>query len=338
MSLRARLLDREPEGWGRLLELDPDATPGHRPELWRALTASLAGLETRVIAIERDGELCGGMPLALERRGALTWIHALPFLLPAAPLAMPGLKAEVDVAAGRALGSLQREIRACGGEWACYRPVGEPVAEPAFAPVSGETRWMEAEGIDLVSGLEAARRRMDRKTRQQVTGAARESLAFADEPGALEEAYALHARQSRAWSGHRPAPLELSRRLLDSGAAHLFTARDARGVAAATLALDGPGETFVWWSGAHADARAVEAFPALLWWAAEWAAARGRARLNLGSSRGLGRLERFKRGFGAAPSRYPVRWLDARTASPLGRLAAAVQGRLRRGRARGEAA
>jgi len=337
LSLRARLLDRAPDGWSALLELDPDATPGHRPELWQAFAAGGSGFEPRVIVVEEEGALRGGMPLAIERRGGLAWIRALPSLLPAAPLSSGGPKGDVDLAVARALGDLQREIRACGGEWACYRPAGEPVAEAALSQVRGETRWMECARIDLSGGIDAALRAMDRKTRQEVARARHPAITFEEAPGALDEAYALHVHQSRAWR-HRPLPIELSRRLLDSGAAQLLCAHDARGVLCAALALDGPNETFLWWSGSHPGARASEVFPALMWWAAEWAAARGRARLNLGASRGLERLTRFKLSLGAKPFRYPIRWLDASAAPPLGKLAAAVQRRLRRGRARGDEA
>ena len=331
-------MDRAPDGWSGLLDLDPDATPGHRPELWQALAAALPGFEPRVIEIVEDGRLVGGMPLVIERRGPLLWIHALPYLLPAAPIALPGRKREVDLAAAGALGELQREARACGGEWACYRPVGETIAAGALERAGGETRWMEAAVVDLSAGAETARRAMERKARQDVTRTRLHGVRFDEEPAALEEGYALHARQARSWGAYRPLPLELSRRLLENGVAHLMVARDGRGALCATLALDGPHETFVWWSGSHPGARGAEAFPGLLWWTAEWAAARGRARLDLGASRGLEPIERFKRSLGARRVRYPVRWLDARAAPPLGRLVAAVQRRWRRDRERGEVA
>jgi CelD/BcsL family acetyltransferase involved in cellulose biosynthesis len=332
------VLDHAPEGWGDLIEHDADATPGHRPEMWIALSAALAGFEPRVIAIEDGGELIGGMPLMIERRGALAWLHALPYLLSGAPLARPGHRAEVDASAADALAALSQELRAAGGEWSCYRPEGDAIADHALDRLSGETRWMESAVIDLTSGAAAARRGMDRKARQDVSRSRDQGVRFGEEPAALEEAYALHARQSRAWSGHRPLPIELSRRLIDSGIGHLMIARDGRGMLCATLALEGPHDGFVWWSGSHPGARAAEAFPGLLWWIAEWSAARGRRRFDLGASRGIVPIERFKRSLGARAVRYPVRWLDAREAPPLGRLAAALQRRLRRGRPRGEAA
>ena len=278
------------------------------------------------------------MPVAIERRSAFTWIRALPHLLPAAPLADAAIKPTVDRAAAAGLAELQRARRACGGEWACYRPVSAPVESDALARCAGETRWMEAAVVDLSRGAEDASRRMDRKTRQDVARTRAHGVTYEERADALEEAYALHVRQARAWSAHRPLPLELSRRLLDQGVAQLLIARDAGGLLCATLALDSPRETFLWWSGAHPGARAAEAYPGLMWWAAERAAGRGRARLNLGASRGIEPLERFKRSLGATAIRYPVRWLDASAAPPLGRLLAAAQRWRRRGRARGSAA
>jgi hypothetical protein len=45
----------------------------------------------------------------------------------------------------------------------------------------------------------------------------------------------------------------------------------------------------------------------------------------------------FKASLGARALRYPVCWLDARYASPAGRMAAALQARFTRGRDRGAA-
>jgi hypothetical protein len=93
-----------------------------------------------------------------------------------------------------------------------------------------------------------------------------------------------------------------------------------------------------WWSGTHPDARGREAATLLLGSVVEWAAGAGRARVNLGGSAGLPALAAFKRALGARTELHPVRWLDARHATPAGRALAAVQAALRRGRARGAAA
>jgi GNAT acetyltransferase-like protein len=322
---------------------DPCATPAHRAGVGAALARTLPAMETRFVAVEREGRLLGGAPLVIARRAGFHWIHALPFLLPGAPLAVPGTRDEVDAAVGCAIGGLQSELRAVGGEWSLYRPVEAAPAAAALAPVSGETRMVEHAIVDLAGGIEAVRARMERKTRQAIRGAREAGLEFAEEPDALTEAYALYVRQARDWRGHRPRPIELSRRLLETGSdgtplARLFTVRDRRGLLSATLVLDHAREAMPWWSGTHPDARGREAATLLLGSVVEWAAEAGRARVNLGGSAGLPALAAFKRALGATTMIHPVRWLDARHAAPAGRWLSAAQAALRRGRARGEAA
>jgi hypothetical protein len=104
----------------------------------------------------------------------------------------------------------------------------------------------------------------------------------------------------------------------------------------ATLALDGPHETFLWWSGTHADGRRANAFAHLVWCVSEWCVAHGRRRLNLGASTGLPHVAAFKESLGAESFRYPVRCLDARAAAWPGRVVAALQRAVRRGRPQGE--
>ena len=76
----------------------------------------------------------------------------------------------------------------------------------------------------------------------------------------------------------------------------------------------------------------------LLWSVAEWAAAQGRLRLNLGASTGLAQVAAFKRSLAAESYRYPVRWFAATHAAWPGRALAAFQSWRRRGRAIGAAA
>ncbi len=334
------VLDSVPEGWDALLAADPSASPTHRPEFWEALVAASPAFEWRVLALRDQGVLVGGAPLVISRRGPFRWLHALPWLLPAPPLARPGDHARVDLALGVAFAELAAEQHAVGGEWSFYRPEGPTPTDMALALVPGETRTFEAAVLPLAHGLDAVRGGMSRKQRQALEHARERPLDFAEEAGALDEAYALHVAQARHWPGHRPLPLELSRRLLRAGprdapVARLFTLRSASGLVSATLALDGPHETFVWWSGTHPGGRRARAFLRLLWSVAEWADTRGRRRLNLGASSGLPHVAAFKSALGAGDVRYPVRWLDARHASLPGRVLARVQQSLRRGRSRG---
>lgn len=335
-AVAARWLDRAPAAWDALVASDPAAAPSHRPELWAAFTATNASLSLRFAAVERGGTLLGGVPVLVERRGGLHWVHALPMLLTAAPLAVPGERELVDASVARAIASLAESCGAAGGEWALHRTgvdhAGARALARAVEPVGGETRWLEASVVDLSQGVEAAAKRVSRKHRQSMRQSRERGLVFAEEPGALEGVYALHLSQSRAWGAHRPQPLALSRALLANGAARLFTLRRHGELLSGTLALDGGHETFAWWSGTHPEGRRLNAFPLLMWSVAEWAAAAGRTRFNLGASTGLQMVASFKSALGAATERYPVRWLDARHAPAPARALAALQAFVRRGR------
>lgn len=337
-----RWFDVAPPGWDALLASDPNGGAAHRPALAAAFGAALPGFTPHFLSIEHAGERLGGTVVLIERRAGFHWLHALPMLLPGAPLAGPGAHAEVDRRVARAFAALARELGAVGGEWACYRPAGPTVATDALSVLPGTTRVLEASVVDLTHGTAEALRRMDRKHRQELRRAReRGDLGFAEDAGALDEVYALHERQGRDWRGHRALPVELSRRLLapDPGGpvARLFTLRDARGLLSGALALDHPHEVLVWWSGTHADGRHRHAFPLLLWSIVEWAAERGRARVNLGASTDLHDVATFKLALGAEGVRYPVRWIAGAARGPA-RLLAAFQQRLRRGRPFGELA
>lgn len=334
-----------PAGWDELLAADPSATPAHRPALWRAFADAMPGHEWRVLEHREQGVLIGGMPIVVERRGPFTWLHALPMLLPGAPLARPGQHARVDAALAEAFAALARETGAVGGEWSFQRAEG-PAPEPGvLEALPGETRRLEAGLLRLRAGTEPLHAAMDRKQRQALERVRARGHRFAEEPEALDEAWALHLGQSRRWSGHRPLPIELSRRLLATRdaagepAARLFTLRTRGGeLASATLALDGAHETFAWWSGTHPHERRGDASLLLLWSVAEWAAAHGRSRFNLGASAGVAAVAAFKRSLAAEGLAWPVRWIAPAHASWSGRVLAALQSWKRRGRARGSMA
>ena len=346
MSDSFRVLERAAAGWDALVRDDPSATPSHRPELWDALAAVLPGGAVRFLAVESDGVLIGGMGVVLERRAGFAWIHALPWLLGGAPLAVSGRQARADAGFAEALRALLREARSVGGEWAVYRPDGrEDLA--ALDRVPGHTTRVETALVRLEDGIDAARERLGRRMRQYLRNESR-AFAFADEPEALDQAYVLHARQARGYRGFVPLPLELSRRLLGGGApardparasmpplAHLFTLRSAGRLVAATLFLDHPRELFAWWSGISPRARGRHVFPLLLWRAVEWAAAHGRSRVNLGGSAGRASLIAFKEALGAEQVQFPVRWLEPEHARGPGRWVARLQAWRRRRLPRG---
>lgn len=339
MSASFRILDDAPSAWDALVHEDPGATPAHRPELWRLLADAIPGGRVAFIEVEDRGTLIGGCGVVIERRAGFRWIHAQPWLLSGAPLAVDGEHARVDHAVASGFHAMMEDIGPVGGEWACYRPHGPEVAEAALEMLPGTTSRIETAVVDLRGGLDGARARLGRRLRQYLRNETR-PLDFADEPGAVEEVYVLHARQARGWRGYSPLPLDLSRRLLahDAGSgrlAHLFTLREHGRLLAATLFLDHRRELFAWWSGISPRARGHHVFPLLLWKAVEWAAERGRARVNLGGSAGRASLIAFKEALGATDRAFPVRWLSARYASPAGRAIAALQAWRRRARPRG---
>lgn len=336
--LRARWAPAAPPGWDALLRADPGAAPSLEPRVAHALAQGLSGMHAEWLCIEEGPTLLGGAPALIERRAGARWLHALPMMLSGAPIARTGAHERVDLEVARAFAARLRTEGLAGGAWACYRPEGPPVPGSALDALPGETRWVEAASIPLRGGPEAALGRIDRKSRQSLQQTLTRSLAFAEEPAALEQAYALHLAQRVQWGAARALPLELSRRLLAGAdpAARLFTVRDHRGLLAATLTLDGPHETFLWWSGTHRDGRRSQAFTRLVWGIVEWASARGRARVDLGASTGLGLVADFKRSLGAEGMRYPVRWFGPSSAAGPAALIGRLQSWLRRGRPLGE--
>lgn len=343
----ARILDAPPPGWDALLATDPNATPAHRPALWMALAQSLDGMSVRFIAVERAGALLGGGAVLIQRRVGFHWLHALPFMLPGAPLARPGEHRTVDEAVGVMLGWLQKELGAVGGAWSLYRPAGPEPPAAGLEAVSGETRMFETSVVELQQGIEETWGRIDPTTRSELRRARERRLRFIEDPERIEEAYSLHVAQARRWPGYRPLPLELARRLLAPGTAEssaptppparLFCVTDGREMLSAALSLDHPRETLLWWAAARERARALHATPFLYWSVLDWAKAAGRARLNLGGSLGIARLQSFKRGLGAVAVRYPVRWMDASRGRWPARTLAGLQAWVRRRRFRGEA-
>lgn len=333
----------ESAAWRAIAGADSRATAAHRPELWRLLASTLDGFTLRFIEVEDDGTSLGGGAVFVRRRGGSSWLHVLPFMLSGAPLAVPGAEKRVDLAFAAALEGMRRELQAVGGEWALQRGVASAHDAEALEGVAGDTRWLETSVIDLGSGIGAAWQRLESTARSQVHHARAAGLVFAEEPEAIDEVYVLHLAQARRWSAHRAIPLDLARRLLEAPAgrqppARLFTVRDSRRLVAAMFYLDHPREILAWWSGSREDARARHAMTFLYWSTAEWAAAAGRMRLDLGGSPGLPSLAAYKRSLGAVSVRYPVRWLAPAEATPATRAIAALERWVRRGRHRGESA
>src|SRR5258708_17967304 len=93
-----RWTEEPPADWDELLRSDPGASPSLHAAVAGAFAAVLPGHSRAFLLVERAGRTLGGMPVVVERRGAVRWLHALPMLLPAAPIARAGAHAEVDAA------------------------------------------------------------------------------------------------------------------------------------------------------------------------------------------------------------------------------------------------
>lgn len=317
-ALTARWLATPPAGWDDLCRRDPGASPAHRPEVALAFAAVVPGMQASFLALERDGVLVGGVPCVEERRGPLAWLHLLPMMLPASPLAAAGAEAVVDAHAGVAVAARAAATPGLvAGEWSGYR-VGRPAFGGAPEAAQAGARSVETARLPLAGGPDQVLRGIDRKSRRMLAPDRSAAWTFAEEPAALEAAYALHLRQRTQWERSRPLPLALSRRLLAdaAGPARLFTLRDREGVLSAVFALDGPHETFLWWSGTHPAGRRAQAFTRLVWGVVHWAHARGRTHVNLGASTGLDRVAGFKRSLGAEGLHYPVHALAPATGAP----------------------
>src|SRR5690242_8217287 len=168
MVARARWLDAPPPSWEALLEDDLNAGPGHRRALPMALADVLPGCRARFLAVEEGGDLVGGLPVVFERRLGLEWLRALPFTLPGAPLARPGLHAAVDRLVAETLAAATLEDRVVGGEWVLFRPAGPAVAAVAVERLAGETRIVSTDVVDLADGAAAAYRRVGRRERESI--------------------------------------------------------------------------------------------------------------------------------------------------------------------------
>ena len=223
----------------------PGRDPAHRAEVHEALVAVATSAERRYVVAERDGVAIGGAPAVIERRAGAHWLHALPHLLPAAPISSPGERA--DRRPPRVRGGSRHFSARPARRWGVVAlpPIGCRLGRRA-----GVRARRDPHGEGGAASLrpdEAIESRLDRDARHSYRRAQASGLAFAEEPEALEEVYALYVAQSRRWRGHRPLALELSRRLIaargsnGSGpVARLFTARDGRRLLVGILVLEHP--------------------------------------------------------------------------------------------------
>ena len=217
-----------------------------------------------------------------------------------------------------------------GGDLTLWGPAAtEAQAAP---PVSlGTLRWDAMHVIDLAAGPGAWSASLRKSATRTFGAAARRGVTIAEEPQALAQVYALYAEQARAWPGHRARPLAFYAALLEPPSpARLWVARLAGRAVAGILAFVDPVETYAWWSGAAAAARASRAYLATLAAIAEGC---GSTRLNLGFSGHQRRLTDFKEQLGAVPLPVPIVEIAARPRSPWHALLGRARERARARRA-----
>jgi len=269
----------------------------------------------------RRGErLAGGVCVAASVRLGLTWARSLPFGTYGGPLvaADDPDPASVRAALARAFEEWLSAERAAGGEVVhailSPRQAGDAGPDPAWRALASGITTGQTHVIDLAPGAAAIIAGLHRESRRVLRQAERSGVTIEEDAEALPAVHRLYLGQARSWPGHRPYPLAFLEALVrhPSRFARFLVARRAGSVEAGILVLSGGGESFVWWSGAERGSRQSLSYPSLMRRAMEGACAAGEARLNLGASGGLERLEHFKRSLGAVPRPFWIYHLRSR--------------------------
>jgi len=268
----------------------------------------------------RRGErLAGGVCVAASVRLGLTWARSLPFGTYGGPLvtADDPDPASVRAALARAFEEWLSAERVAGGEvvHAVLSPqAGDTGPDPAWRALAIGITTGQTHVIDLAPGAAAIIAGLHRESRRVLRQAERSGVTIEEDVEALPAVHRLYLGQAKSWPGHRPYPLAFLEALVrhPSRFARVLVARRAGSVEAGILVLSGGGESFVWWSGAARDSRQSLSYPSLMRRAMECACAVGDARLNLGASGGLERLEHFKRSLGAVPRPFWIYHLRPR--------------------------
>ena len=271
----------------------------------------------------------GALAVHLSRRFGRLWARSLPFGTYGGPLVDA-----TDPDPRPVLQELARHFE----EWARARRVagGEVILGPNF---SGRLEDPETPSPGLLAGVmsvtpgvthvlpmeagaEALYDSLKRETKKGFRKAERDGVRVRSAPDRLAAVYGAYQRQARAWGVRRPYPIPFLQRLLDhpSGFAELVVAEREGELLAGVLALSTDHETFLWWSGSTPASRETLAYPYLLWKILERETARGRRRLNIGSSGGRSTIESFKESLGAVPRSIAILHLRPHGADPIARL------------------
>jgi len=147
--------------WERLVEASPDATFCHRIG-WRQIMLDVFGHRPHYLVAERDGELCGLLPLAeMQSRLFGHALVSLPFCVYGGPVATDedAQTALIDAAdaLGRSLGVSHLELRnrrSLRPDWprqdlyVTYRKTLEPTVEANMLAIPRKQRAMVRKSID----------------------------------------------------------------------------------------------------------------------------------------------------------------------------------------------
>jgi hypothetical protein len=296
--------DRTPDDWEPWLDGAVGASFSTRTAWLDTLSVFDPGFQLRILIARRDGRLVGAVPITLSRRFGRIWVRSLPFGTYGGPLfsADDPDPAGIRITLAEGFSRWLAEEPIAGGELV-HAPIGHDTEPyPEWDAISSRITPGYTHVIDLAAGSEAILGGLKRETRKGLRRSEKLGLVVEEEPQALPEVHRLYLEQAGEWGLRRPYPLPFLRALLDhpSGFARLHVARAEGRVQAGVMALTGAGETFLWWSGSAPESRRTLAYPYLLLRILVWAEKNGQQRLNIGSSSGQDRIERFKESIGGS--------------------------------------
>jgi hypothetical protein len=319
-ALRLERCERAPADWEAWLAGASGASFAARAGFLETVERVWPQARVLYFTARRGERLAGAVCVAASVRLGLTWARSLPFGTYGGPLVSPDDPdpPSVRAALARAFEEWLSAERVAGGEvvHAVLSPqqAGDAGPDPAWRALASSITTGQTHVIDLAPGAAAIIAGLHRESRRVLRQAERSGVTIEEDAEALPAVHRLYLRQAKSWSGHRPYPLAFLEAFVrhPSRFARLLVARRAGRVEAGILVLSGGGESFVWWSGAARTSRQSLSYPSLMSRALECACSAGEARLNLGASGGLERLEHFKRSLGAVPRPFWVYHLRPR--------------------------
>jgi hypothetical protein len=316
--------DRTPDDWEPWLDGAVGASFSTRTAWLETLSVFDPAFRLQILTARRDGRLVGAVPVTFSHRFGRMWVRSLPFGTYGGPLFSADDPDPAGIRRTLAEGFARwlDEEPVAGGELV-HAPIGDdPEPYPEWRAISSRLTAGYTHVIDLAPGSEAILAGLKRETRKGMRRSERLGLVVEEEPQALAEVHRFYLEQAGEWGIKRPYPLPFLRALIDhpSGFARLHVARAEGRLQAGVMALSGAGETFLWWSGSAPESRRTLAYPYLLLRILVSADESGERRLNIGSSGGQDRIERFKESIGGNAEPIWIYHVKPRRADPLSRL------------------